>query len=92
MISVSAEYKEEVDPIPLAPNFTLRDYDSPDTPSTPHTVTLTLTQAVDEDSEGVQVEITSGGIQVRDISTEQYTKVYELSNGTSFSEYQQVCW
>ena len=91
LVLQSVSYSEQSQPIQLAADFTLRDYDSPDTPSTPHTLTLTLTQAVDGDSEGVTVEVGSGGVQFSEVSSaEEFTKVYVLNNGTSFSDYQQV--
>ena len=87
----SASYSEQSQPVQLATDFTLRDYDSPDTPSTPHTLTLTLSQAVDGDSEGVMVDVGSGGVQFSELpSAAEFTKVYVLDNGTSFSDYQQV--
>ena len=91
MTSVSVEFVEEAGPVSIASDFTLRDFDSPDSPGTDLTVTLTLTQAVDEESEGVRV-VTSGGVMMTEqISTEQFTKHYILIGGTSYSQYQQVC-
>ena len=84
-------FMEEAEPLPLAAYFILRDYDSPDSPTTPPTITLTLTEAVDEESEGIRV-VTSGGVIMEEADPiELYTKVYTLTNGTSYSQYQQVC-
>lgn len=91
MTSISVEFMEEAEPLSLAANFTLRDFDSSDTPGTNLTVTLTLEQAVDGESEGVSV-VTSGGVEIREVdSNEPFTKVYELTNGSSYSQYEQVC-
>lgn len=97
MTSISVEFVEEAEPLFLAANFTLRDYDSPDLARTDLKVALILTQAVDEESEGVSV-VTSGGVQMEEMdSMEQFTKEYELTNGTTYSQYEQVscrsyCW
>ena len=84
------EFVEESDPVVLAEDFALRDHDSSDSPGIELTVTLTLTQALDEDSEGVRL-VTRGGVTLRELeSTEEYMKQYILSNGTSYSQYEEV--
>ena len=87
--SVSAEFEEGSDPVMIAAEITLTDYDSPDSSGTEVTVTLTLTEAIDGESEGVNV-VTSGGVIVN-VSIEEHTQVYTISNGTSYSQYQEVC-
>ena len=91
MRSASVELVEEARPVSIAADFMLQDFDSPDSPGTTLTVTLTLTQAVDEESEGVSI-VTDGGVTMTEqASSEQFTKVYTLTGGTSYSQYQQVC-
>ena len=81
---------EESSPISLAEGFNLRDYDSPDTLDTALSVTLTLTQALDESSEGVTV-VTSGDVVMTELdSSAEFEKVYTLTNGNSFSQYEEV--
>lgn len=84
-----AEFEEEADPVIIAGDITLFDYDSPDSPGTELTLTLTLTGALDGESEGVTVD-TSGGVTVQ-VSIEGHTQTYTLSNGTSYTQYQEVC-
>ena len=75
----------------LAANFTLRDFDSSDTSGANLTVTLVLEQAVDGESEGVRV-VTGGGVEIQELdSTDPLTKVYSLTNGSSYSQYEEVC-
>lgn len=91
MTAISVEFVEEAGPLLLAANFTLRDFDSSDTPGTNLTVTLVLEQAVDGESEGVRV-VTGGGVEIQELdSTDPLTKVYLLTNGSSYSQYEEVC-
>lgn len=90
-MAISVEFVEEAEPLLLAANFTLRDFDSSDTPGTNLTVTLVLEQAVDGESEGVRV-VTSGGVEIEELdSTDPLTKVYALTNGSYYSQYEEVC-
>lgn len=90
-MAISVEFVEEAEPLLLAANFTLRDFDSSDTPGTNLIVTLVLEQAVDGNSEGVRV-VTSGGVEMEELdSTDPLTKVYALTNGSSYRQYEEVC-
>ena len=90
-------FREESPPLDVAENLTLTDFDSPD--NTSSLLTITLTGAVDEDMEGLMVEVGGTGVTVSLVQgVRQYTQQYTLNGGTSFSEYQQVggawwgCW
>lgn len=77
----------------IAPRFILTDYDSPDAvvASTTLEVNLRLTNAIDIDSEGVNVEL-SGTVALMDLGvTDSYTREYVLRDGTSYSQYEEVC-
>lgn len=89
--SVSVEFVEESDPILLAEDFNLQDFDSPDTPVTNLTVTLTLTETIDVASEGVRLETSGDVVMVEQDSEDEHIKVYTLTNGSSFSQYEEVC-
>lgn len=58
-----------------------------------YVVTLTLTEALDEESEGVRLELSedSDVILMEVPSTTNYEKIYQLSNGSSLAEYEEVC-
>ncbi|CAI8050929.1 hypothetical protein GBAR_LOCUS27939 [Geodia barretti] len=88
--SVAVEFLEESAPILIASGFRLRDYDSPDTLITDLRVTLTLREAIDGDSEGIMAEVTGGVIMTEEQTTEENTREYTLSNGSSLSQYEQV--
>ena len=82
-------FREESPPLDIAENLTLTDFDSPDITSSP--LTITLTGAVDEDWEGLMVEVGGTGVRVSPVqAVQQYTQQYVLNGSTSFSEYQQV--
>ena len=86
----SVEFQEESGSLLIAPEFSLRDYDSPDSLITSLTITLTLTHAIDGDSEGVIVSATGGMVYTEQVTTEEFTKEYTLTNGTSYSQYEEV--
>ena len=88
---MSVDFLEESAPILIASGFNLMDYDSPDALSTGLTVTLTLTQAIDRESEGIRAEVTGGVNMIEQNTTEDFTRVYILSNGSSYSQYEEVC-
>ena len=82
-------FREESPPLDIAENLTLTDFDSSDITSSP--LTITLTGAVDEDWEGLMVEVGGTGVRVSPVeAVQQYTQQYVLNGSTSFSEYQQV--
>ena len=82
-------FREESPPLDIAENLTLTDFDSPDITSSP--LTITLTGAVDEDWEGLMVEVGGTSVRVSPVEVvQQYTQQYVLNGSTSFSEYQQV--
>ena len=87
---MAVEFLEESAPILIASGFRLRDYDSPDTLITDLRVTLTLREAIDGDSEGIMAEVTGGVIMTEEQTTEENTREYTLSNGSSLSQYEQV--
>jgi len=87
--TTSFTFPEEGAPLNIAANFNLIDFDSPDITSS--SLTLTLTGAVDEEWEGLMVETGGTGVEVSQIQgVPQYTQRYNLTGGTSFSEYQEV--
>ena len=77
--------------MPIAADLHLRDYDSPDTQGSSLSVRLTLREAIDRESEGVAVEVTGGVVMTELVSSEDYTREYVLSNGSSYSQYEEVC-
>ena len=82
-------FREESPPLDIAENLTLTDFDSSDITSS--LLTITLTGAVDEDWEGLMVEVGGTGVRVSPVeAVQQYTQQYVLNGSTSFSEYQQV--
>ena len=89
MTAVSVLFVEESEPILLTEDFYLQDFDSDDI--LVYNVTLTLTDTIDVTSEGVRM-VTNGGIVIEEqVLEDEYTKVYTLYNGSSFSHYQEVC-
>ena len=87
---MAVEFLEESAPILIAPDFNLRDYDSPDALSSDVTVTLTLAQTQDEDSEGIMAEVTGDVIMTELETADASTKQYSLSNGSSLILYEEV--
>ena len=74
----------------IATNFNLRDYDSPDIISGSLNFSLTLSHAIDGDTEGIMVTSTGDVVMTEQGSTEEFTREYTLSNGTSYSQYEEV--
>lgn len=81
-------FREETPPIPIATTFNLVDFDSSD--STSVTVTLTLRLALDEASEGLQLDASGTNVSVSDPVRNQFTQEYSLTGGSSYTEYEQV--
>ena len=86
-------YTEDDAPVSIATNLTLTDLDG--SPDYTDIVTVTITELADEDQEMLYFDNTTTNITVVQTvfptSDNGFTAVYELRNGTTYGEYNQVC-
>lgn len=90
--TTTAVYYETNDSIPVAMNYTLTDFDT-SSDEFNGSVTISMEDVQDEEYEHLEFT-TLGYVQVEQLqvasSETSFTSIYQLTNGTTYKQYQEV--